>query len=191
VLRSTACDVGGYPFACPEMCPKAGTWEPRDRARLPQSISDGSPQERPPSDTADGYGGPPRIARTLRIGGRYAPYPSEASAFWPGGAMVASAPSLARFADALLRGDLLSPDSRQQLLRFVPAGDGYDGYGLGVGKGQQGTDDVWYHFGAGPGFVTVAGHVPAKEITVAALSSGDADLRLLTTLLTHAALEAD
>jgi hypothetical protein len=104
---------------------------------------------------------------------------------------IPSAPSLARFADALLRGDLLSPDSRQQLLRFVPAGDGYDGYGLGVGKGQQGTDDVWYHFGAGPGFVTVAGHVPAKEITVAALSSGDADLRLLTTLLTQAALEAD
>jgi hypothetical protein len=33
--------------------------------------------------------------------------------------------------------------------------------------------------------------VPAKEITVAALSSGDADLRLLTTLLTQAALEAD
>lgn len=94
------------------------------------------PQERPPSETAHGYGGPPRIARALRIGGRYAPYPSEASYLWTGGAMVASAPSVARFADALLRGELLSPDSRRQLLRFVPASEGYDGYGLGVGKGQ-------------------------------------------------------
>jgi CubicO group peptidase (beta-lactamase class C family) len=149
------------------------------------------PQERPPSETAHGYGGPPRIARALRIGGRYAPYPSEASAFWTGGAMVASAPSVARFADALLHGELLSPDSRRQLLRFVPASEGYVGYGLGVGKGQTGTEEEWFHFGAGPGFVTVAGHLPAKQITVAALSSGDADLRLLTTLLTEAALEAN
>jgi D-alanyl-D-alanine carboxypeptidase len=149
------------------------------------------PQERPPRKTAHGHGGPPRIARALRIGGRYAPYPSEASAFWTGGAMVASAPSVARFADALLRGELLSPDSRRQLLRFVPASEGYVGYGLGVGKGQTGTEEVWFHFGAGPGFVTVVSHVPAKEITVAALSSGDADLRLLTTSLTEAALEAD
>ena len=89
--------------------------------------------------------------------------------------MVASAPSVARFADALLRGELLSPDSRRQLLQFVPASEGYDGYGLGVGQGQTGTEKVWGHFGAGPGFVTVVSHVPAKEITVAALSSGDVD----------------
>ena len=149
------------------------------------------PQERPPRDTAHGYGGPPRIARALRIGGRYAPYPSEASAFWTGGSMVASAPSVARFGDALLRGELLSPDSRRQLLRFVPASEGFVGYGLGVAKGQTGVDEVWFHPGGGPGFITSVAHVPAKEITVAVLSSGDADLRLLTTSLTEAALEAD
>jgi CubicO group peptidase (beta-lactamase class C family) len=33
------------------------------------------PQERPRSKPAHGYGGPPRIARALRIGGRYAPVP--------------------------------------------------------------------------------------------------------------------
>lgn len=105
--------------------------------------------------------------------------------------MDASAPSVARFADALLRGELLSPDSRRQLLRFVPASEGYDGYGLGVGKGQIPPWEVWGHFGAGPGFVTVVSHLPAENITVAVLSSGDADLRLLTELLTEAALEAD
>jgi D-alanyl-D-alanine carboxypeptidase len=148
------------------------------------------PQERPPSETARGYGGPPRIARALRIGGRYAPYPSEASWEWAAGGMVASAPSVARFADALLRGELLSPDWRQQLLEFVPAGEGYDDYGLGVGKGKIGLDEVWFAFGAGPEFITVATHIPAKEITVAALSSGDIDIRLLVTLLADAALEA-
>jgi len=147
------------------------------------------PQERPPSTTAHGYGGPPRIARALRVGGRYAPYPSEASAFWTGGAMVASAPSVARFADALLRGELLSPESRRELLRFVPAHDGYDGYGLGVGKGQVSTEEVWGHFGGGPGFVTVVSHLPAKDLTVAALSSGDADVGLLTKMLADAATD--
>jgi CubicO group peptidase (beta-lactamase class C family) len=105
--------------------------------------------------------------------------------------MVASAPSVARFADALLRGELLSPDSRRQLLRFVPASEGNDGYGLRVGKGQSPRGEVWGRFGAGSGFVTVVSHLPAKKITVAVLSSGDAALRLLTELLTEAALEAD
>jgi hypothetical protein len=57
--------------------------------------------------------------------------------------MVASAQSVARFADALLRGDLLSPDLRRQLLRFVPASEGYDCYGLAVGKGQIPPGEVW------------------------------------------------
>jgi hypothetical protein len=60
-----------------------------------------------------------------------------------------------------------------------------------VGKGQISTGEVWGHFGAGPGFGTVVSHLPAKEITVAALSSGDADLGLLTQLLADAALQAD
>ncbi len=149
------------------------------------------PQERPPSEPAQSYGGPARIARALRIGGRYAPYPSEASYLWTAGGMVASAPSVARFADAVLRGELLSPDSRRQLLRFVPASEGYDGYGLGVGKGQTSTgEEVWGHFGRGPGFDTGVFHLPAKAITVAVLSSGDADLGSLTQMLANAALEA-
>jgi D-alanyl-D-alanine carboxypeptidase len=147
------------------------------------------PQQRPPSETAHGYGGPPTVSRALRSGGRYAPYPSEASYSWTAGGMVASAPAVARFADALLRGDLLSPASRRQLLRFVPAGEGYEGYGLGVGKGQLSRgEEVWGHFGAGPGFVTVVTHLPAKAITVAVLSSGDANIGSLTSLLADAAL---
>ena len=150
------------------------------------------PQERPRSESAHAYGGPPRIARALRIGGRYAPYPSEASYLWTAGGMVASAPSVARFADALLRGELLSSDWRRQLLRFVPTSGAtpYDGYGLGVGKRQTSTaEEQWGHVGLGPGFVTSVSHLPAKEITVVVLSSGDADLHSLTEFLTNTALE--
>ena len=148
------------------------------------------PQERPRGEPAHGYGGPARVARALRIGGGYAPYPSEASAAWTAGGMVASAPSVARFADALLRGELLAPDSRRDLLRFVPAGEGFDGYGLGVGKGQTAKgEEAWGHFGAGPGFATVVAHLPAKAITVAVLSSGEADLGSLSDMLADAALE--
>jgi len=147
------------------------------------------PQERPRGAPAHGYGGPPRVARALRIGGRYTPYPSEASAGWTAGGMVASAPSVARFADSLLRGDLLSPDSRTQLLRFLPAGAGYDGYGLGVGKGQGPTgEELWGHLGAGPGFVTSVTHMPAKAITVAVFSSGGGDIGSIAGMLTNAAL---
>jgi len=163
----------------------------RERILEPLGLHDAvlQPQELPPRGTAHGYGGPPRVARALRIGGRYAPYPSEASYSWTAGGMVASAQSVARFGDALLRGDLLSPASRRQLLRFVPAGAGYDGYGLGVGKGQlSGGEEVWGHFGAGPGFVTAVTYLPAKAITVAVLSSGDANIGSVTSLLADAAL---
>jgi D-alanyl-D-alanine carboxypeptidase len=148
------------------------------------------PQEAPRAEPARAYGGPPRIARALRIGGRYAPYPSEASYQWTAGGMVASAPSVARFADALLRGELLSPDWRRQLLRFVPADEVYDGYGLGVGKGQTATGkQAWGHFGAGPQFNTGAIHFPEKAITVAVLTSGDADPGHVAEQLANAALE--
>jgi D-alanyl-D-alanine carboxypeptidase len=147
------------------------------------------PQERPRSEPAHAYRGSPRIARALRTGGPYAPYPSEASWLWTAGGMVASAPSVARFADALLRGELLSRDSRRQLLRFVPASEGFDSYGLGVAKSQIGTEEVWFNVGAGPEFTTSIAYLPAKAITVAVLSSGDVDVRLLTKLLADAALE--
>jgi CubicO group peptidase (beta-lactamase class C family) len=115
---------------------------------------------------------------------------AEASYQWTAGGMVASAPSVARFADALLRGELLSPDWRRQLLRFVPVDEGYDGYGLGVGKGQTPTgEQAWGHFGAGPRFNTGAFHFPTKAITVAVLTSGGANPGHAAEQLASAALK--
>src|SRR5215210_6785359 len=109
----------------------------RDAVLQPQEIPRGEPAHGDyGSVEANSFwnGGTARVVRALRIGGRYLPFPSEASAEWTAGGMVASAPSVALFADALLRGELLSRDARRQVLRSVGAGEIYDRYGLGVGE---------------------------------------------------------
>jgi hypothetical protein len=50
------------------------------------------------------------------------------------------------------------------------------------------SEEVCGHFGAGP-FATSVSHLPAKKITVAVLSSGDADLGTLTKMLANPALD--
>ena len=81
-----------------------------------------------------------------------------------------SAPVVARFGDALLRGDLLSPDWRRQLLQFVPA--------TGLRRlrpgGRQGPDvdrgGGWAHLGEGPGFsASVVHHAREGDHRVGAL----------------------
>jgi len=158
------------------------------------------PQEIPRGEPAHGYGpiegdsswngDPARVVRALRIGGRYSPFPSEASAEWAAGGMVASAPSVALFADALLRGDLLSRDARRQVLRSVGAGEIYDRYGLGVAEVHSPAEpDRWGLFGEGPGFVSSVWYFPARAITVAVLSSGQGNVSQVTDLLADTALE--
>jgi hypothetical protein len=74
-------------------------------------------------------------------------------------------------------------------LRSGPATEAYDGYGLGVGKAETSPgEEVWRHFGAGP-FATSVSHLPAKKITIAVLSSGDADLGSLTKMPANTALD--
>jgi D-alanyl-D-alanine carboxypeptidase len=158
------------------------------------------PQEIPRGEPAHGYGpvegrsswngGAARVVRALRIGGRYSPFPSEASAEWTAGGMVASAPSVANFADALLRGDLLSRDARRQVLRSVGAAEVYDRYGLGVGEVRSSTGrDERGQVGEGPGFVGAVWYYPARAITVAVLSNGQGNVSQVTDLLADAALE--
>jgi hypothetical protein len=66
---------------------------------------------------------------------------------------------------------------------------GLHGYGLGVSKGA----DVARRGGCGDtsalGVCASVSHLPAKKITVAVLSSGDADLGSLTKMLANTALD--
>jgi CubicO group peptidase (beta-lactamase class C family) len=103
------------------------------------------------------------------------PYRSVASSAWTSAGIVASAPSVARFGDALFRGSLITDDSRKQVLAFVPADGPYTGYGLGVGKGysQQLSQPVWVAVGNFPGFGGILAHLPSKGVTVVVLANRD------------------
>jgi CubicO group peptidase (beta-lactamase class C family) len=95
--------------------------------------------------------------------------------------MVASAPSVARLADALLRGSLLTPASRKQMFTTVPADTAYFSYGLGIGQtfSTRLFKNVWTTYGAFPGFGSTLRYLPGRNVTVVVLANGDN-----TTLLT-------
>jgi len=133
------------------------------------------PQERAHGTAAHGYGAfTSDERRALRSGGpRFTPYDSAASSAWTGGAIVAGAESVARWGDALLRGQILSASGRKQQLTFVPVEAGRLAYGLGVTRmlsPELGTE-VLGHDGAAPGFGSSLWHLPGKGITAAAIAN--------------------
>jgi D-alanyl-D-alanine carboxypeptidase len=96
----------------------------------------------PPSLTGDGY--------------------LDASSFhpsigWAAGALVSTAPDLARFYQALLSGRLLTPALLNEMTTTVTGPD-YPGIGLGLGIWSVETPcgTVWGHLGGIPGYKTFA-----------------------------------
>jgi D-alanyl-D-alanine carboxypeptidase len=75
------------------------------------------------------------------------------SSAWASGAIVSSAPDLARFYAALLGGKLLAPAELRELRKIVP---GSDQYALGIKRGQLACADAWGHGGSVPGYRTLA-----------------------------------
>jgi len=83
---------------------------------------------------------------------------------WGGGGMVSSARDVARFLQALLGGELLSPAMQAELLATVPSDwDESDGYGLGIeevtalwGVERSTCGPAWGHFGFALGHSTIA-----------------------------------
>ena len=135
------------------------------------------PQERAHGTPAHGYGSfTADERRALRASGpRYTPYDSVASSAWTGGGIVASAESLARWGDALLRGHVLSASGRKQQLTFEPVEPGSVAYGLGITRmlsPELGTE-VLGHDGALPGFGSSLWHLPAEGITAAAMANNN------------------
>jgi D-alanyl-D-alanine carboxypeptidase len=151
------------------------------------------PQERPRAGAAHGYGPAPGD-RDLSDGSGFVPYRSIASAAWTGGGIAASAPAVARFGDALLRGDLLGRAARQQMTSFRDTGgrDGYAGYALGVGQifmNRISSRPVWATVGSTHGFGSTLAHLPGKGITVAVLANRD-DSTPITVAIAEALIEA-
>jgi D-alanyl-D-alanine carboxypeptidase len=142
------------------------------------------PQERPRSGAAHGYGPSSggRREHDLADGSGFVPFRSVASASWTAGGIVASAPSVAKFGDAVLRGDLLGRAAREQMTNFQDTGGApeYPSYAFGIGRTlwSRVSGPVWVAFGSTAGFGSTLAHLPAEGITVAVLANRDDSTRL-------------
>ncbi len=98
---------------------------------------------------------------------------------WAGGGLVSTGRDVARFLQALLGGELLSPAQRQELLSSVPSGwEESDSYGLGIemltslmGKSPSPCGPAWGHLGLGMGYTTIALASEDGERQVVALTN--------------------
>jgi D-alanyl-D-alanine carboxypeptidase len=135
------------------------------------------PQQRPSPGAAHGYGRRlgDRREHDLSDGSGFVPYRSTASAFWTAGGIVASAPSVAKFGDAVMHGTLLAPSARRQMTSFQSTGGepGYSAYALGLGQifSSRLSGYLWGAQGDFPGFGSTLAYLPAKRITVAVLAN--------------------
>jgi D-alanyl-D-alanine carboxypeptidase len=137
------------------------------------------PEERPSPGAAHGYGRRAGDRREHDLSDRsgFVPYRSEASAGWTAGGMVATAPSVATFGDAVIRGRLLGRAARREMTSFHDTGGEpvYSAYALGMGQVFSGrlSSYLWGAVGNFPGFGSTLAHLPGKGITVAVLANRD------------------
>ena len=118
----------------------------------------------------------------LADGSDFVPFRSVASASWTVGGIVASAPSVAKFGDAVLRGELLDCAAREQMTNFQATGGApeYRSYAFGMGRTHASrlSGPVWVAFGSTSDFAGTLAHLPSKGITAAVLANRDESTRL-------------
>jgi D-alanyl-D-alanine carboxypeptidase len=105
------------------------------------------------------------------------------------GALVSTSEDLARWAQALFGGEFLQPESRQQLLTFVPTDDDDREYGLGVARlWDRQLGEIWWHSGEIPGYEAVIAYHPESRTSIALVvnDSGSLSSIWLTLLRTAA-----
>jgi D-alanyl-D-alanine carboxypeptidase len=101
------------------------------------------------------------------------PTPAFATAIFTDGAMVASAPGLARWAKTLFSGTAVSRASLEAMTDFHPISfpqGGHRDYGLGVAEYVM-RGVVWEHEGAFPGYASYMGYLPEEGVSVVALTN--------------------
>jgi D-alanyl-D-alanine carboxypeptidase len=97
------------------------------------------------------------------------------SAQWAEGGMVSNTHDLLRFADALFEGELLSPESLQEMVTFVPSERPGIAWGMGVSRMQTPAGNLIGMGGAGPGFVARLFRHPELNVTVVLLTNTNRD----------------
>jgi D-alanyl-D-alanine carboxypeptidase len=92
-----------------------------------------------------------------------------------GGALVTTAPDLARFLHGLLRGQLFNESSTLSMMSaFVEASqpDGLVGYGLGLQRYQVGDTEMIGAVGGTAGYIALTGYFPEADATIALAING-------------------
>jgi D-alanyl-D-alanine carboxypeptidase len=84
------------------------------------------------------------------------------SAQWAEGGMVSTTRDLARFADAVFRGELLGPDSVQEMFTVVPSEKPGIAWGMGLARMQTPAGELVGMAGDGPGFPPACSASPCR-----------------------------
>jgi D-alanyl-D-alanine carboxypeptidase len=120
--------------------------------------------------------------------------PNAAICSWAGGELYCTPEDLARWLVHLIEGDVLTPDSRQQMLSFhspTPGEDWMNGYGLGIAKNEINGIRWWGHAGWIFGYKCGVIYLPDFNICLAVMSNDNsptsevAAQTLLQTVLTQ------
>jgi D-alanyl-D-alanine carboxypeptidase len=116
-----------------------------------------------PADAVDGY---------QMIGGKLVNVSAtHLSAQWAEGGIVSTTRDLARFADTLFGGELVTPSSLQEMLAFAPSERPGIAWGMGIARMQTPVGDVIGMGGSGPGFAARMFRQPATDLTLVLLTN--------------------
>lgn len=88
---------------------------------------------------------------------------------WAAGGMISDLEDLRRWAKIVATGELLSPETQAQRLKFLPTGFPGTGYGLGIMNSGG-----WIgHNGSIPGYETVTVYLPSQKATLVLMLNTD------------------
>ena len=141
----------------------------RERFFKPLGLDDTlfQPDDPTPADAAHGhwwYGG--RFLDHTRDS-EVVPFMAAASVANAAGAIVSTARDLAVWADALYDGEVLSRESRHEMLTFLPPDD----YGLGARRGSFADHPAVGHRGGLRGFESALWYFPQDDVSIVLLSN--------------------
>jgi D-alanyl-D-alanine carboxypeptidase len=147
----------------------------RERFLEPLSLDATEPADRPDlAGLACGHttvDNPFRLPQQVVSQGRYAMNPQLE---WTGGGLITTSLDLARWADALYGGEVLSPEALAAMRQGVPSSLGPDlRYGLGVILWPSPLGPACGHSGWVPGYVSMTAYYPERRVAVAVQLSSD------------------
>jgi D-alanyl-D-alanine carboxypeptidase len=99
----------------------------------------------------------------------------DRSVFGGSGALLSTAQDLAQFSQSLFSGKLLSSESLQELLNFVPVAPTV-GWGLGIERGETPWGDYWGRGGNDGSFTSQVSYLPNQGMTTSTLFNRDYSL---------------